>query len=232
MQEIHSAFDHERPMLHALPAQRALRLANLGVPEEALVEAVKYGAGFLLESTSNDPLWLRGTMPTGKTTTRLRELLPNWEVHRSGGHEVTVAPSGSHSIVVMAGDALTGTPSAELHPSNRSAKGRKTREAIWANAASFRLVAPDVWDASLAPPAMWILLFYVVLNDQAGPEILLELSLPQSMNGEGFVTRWSERIVLSPDSVPASDSPTSGRRRGRVRRGRLRCDCSRELAHV
>ena len=71
------------------------------------------------------------------------------------------------------------------------------REAIAGCQLDFSTVSPDVFpptDAA-APPQPWVLLYYI---DRQREEIRVELSSPDGMDEEGYLTSWSERILLDP----------------------------------
>ena len=206
MSSIHPQSGFEAVPVYAVPAQVAVRLARLGLEESRLAEAVKYGVGHLADCTNNDPRWLRGMLPTGKIIRRFRELHPTWDRQSLSGYELTRAPGGTHAVAVAAGTGQTGSPDPDAHPTNRSAKGSKTKEAVARNnQASFYTLDPEVWiedpiatlDRIAAPGETWVLLFNVGSDDTTAAEIRYELSLP-AVFYEGYVVRWKERIVCAP----------------------------------
>ena len=145
-------------------------------------------------------------IPTGKIIRRFRELHPSWDVLRPSGYEITRVPGEAHAVTVAAGTENTGSLEPNAYPSNRSAKGRKTKEAVARNQASFYSYAPEAWGVGpvatpdrVAPPDQtWLLLFYVDSDNVINPEIRFELSLPALMDDQGYVVRWKERIVCDP----------------------------------
>jgi len=165
---------------------------------------------------------MRGTLATGKTLRRLRELyLPvGWQRSRDQNYETVVNPKSGLAITVAAGDAQTGRPTRT--PCTRSEKGRVTREAIDRNLQRsfadldgagrkvWEVLDRLIWQRDGPARQTWLLLHF--WDDQAN-EVRLELSMPGEMNEQGVVTGWRERIILDPISLDptaevAKDEPS------------------------
>lgn len=175
-------------------ADVATRLNALGLTRETLSEAVRFGASHAAECTSHDPSSLAGTLLWGKTTRWLRDLLIplGWNVSSQRNLPATVHPSGKWAIAVVSGDRCTGVP--DLTPATRYERGSATRQVVSSNQLSFSAWIDD-WAEQVAPLTMqtWFLLHY---RDKDADELRVELSLPAEMTQDGFVIRWSERIIL------------------------------------
>lgn len=87
-------------------------------------------------------------------------------------------------------------------PCTRSAKGPATKKALQTNQLTFT----DVADHFPRPSRRlvkglrrftWLLLHFV---DEESGEIRLELSLPSTMDDQGRIVDWRERIILPPIS--------------------------------
>ncbi|HYZ12254.1 MAG TPA: hypothetical protein VFA08_01430 [Actinomycetota bacterium] len=187
----------ERTTLYVTKAERATRLADLGLTEEELRDALSYGIAEASRCTENDPRIARGWIRWAKTIRALREALTSkgWTRQESRNYPVAVDSRGVIAITASSADGSTGT---EADPHTTSAKGPATKHAISKNQLTFfdldPIFPPDP-EAEREPDQTWLLLYHE--DDEAG-ETRLELSLPVRMEIDGHVSGWRERIILEP----------------------------------
>jgi hypothetical protein len=178
------------------------RLKQLGLKEFILRLGAEQGQAEWANCTLNDPPMFRGLVPWARTLRSLREsMIPEgWERLEDGGQSFVVNKSGTLAITAATGDRHTGVKGET--PSTKSSKDPKTQLAIAQNALAWTLYG-DIRTAEKQKAdsrITWILLFY---RDTETSEIRCELSLPASMNDEGQVDEWKERIILT--AIPFGD---------------------------
>lgn len=184
-------------ILHGSPEEIATRLAQLGVTEVALREAIYQGHLQRSRMTLNHPRTFPGLVMWGEVVAALREQLRpmGWDRRDVGSFPVTVNEDLNLAIAVASGDEATGVPYA--HPTNRSKKGRNTVDAIEANrqmglfeqVEEFLQVVKDDVEGNQT----WLLMHY---TDTTRGQIRFELSLPADIGDDGKITSWAERILL------------------------------------
>jgi len=186
--------------LYKGPIERPSRLAELGLEEEILMQAVEQGQAAWANCTPNHPSLFRGISAWAETISALREaLMPRaWRRSDNGNLPLTINESGTIALTVSTGDETTGKRDGS--PSTKSSKGPRTADAVTINAAQaslfeIRLRPEDLKDQS--GMMTWILLFH---RDAEAHEVRRELSRPIEMNSEGYVDGWAERIILG--SIP------------------------------
>ncbi len=188
--------------LYQKPVEATDRLNYLGLNADILLQAVEFGLGYLTECTNHDPPSGRGIITWMKTTRMLRDLLipHGWTKENSQNYATTVHPSKGWAIAVSQGDSRTGNP--DMTPATRAEKGPATEKVVSVNQSGFASISADPnWRSP--ERQTWILLLY---QDEDADEVRAELSLPVVMNPEGYITEWSERIMLSsPDSRLGAD---------------------------
>lgn len=175
------------------------RLAQLGLEEERLLDAVRQGYVAFISCTQNHPPLIRGIWAWGETVRALRDyVLPlGWTRSDENNYSVVVEPSGRIAIAVATGD--DGTGRTECTPSTKASKGPSTADAVITNRQMSLFTEPesDPSPASVSEQVdervTWILL---VCRSQ--DEVRCELSLPLSMGVDGKIDGWSERILLGP----------------------------------
>lgn len=169
-------------------------LARLGLTLTPLVQAVQLGYLARHSCTANDAPNAPGFYQWNATLRGLREglVLIDWNRCDDGNFATIVNPDGSIAISAASGNQDTGKVLAV--PSTRSSKGPNTAAAVSINASQYEMFpevfSPPVHDGD-SSRATWILLFY---TDRK--EIRSELSLPISMDAEGRIMAWKERIIL------------------------------------
>lgn len=189
---------HDRIRIYTGLAART-RLQELGVEQSEIEESVDYALRHWATCTRNDPpnyagITLYAKMLRGLRD-RLRRRVEPWTNSNARNFATVVHPSGSHAITVSAGNSSTGRE--DETPWTRSEKGPAAHDAVTRNQLQpgFELIEPSFLPFALAaePMQTWFLLHYV---DLEADEIRVELSLPATINQEGYLTSWSERIVL------------------------------------
>jgi hypothetical protein len=183
--------------VYSAPGEVPARLAELGLNEEVLREAVERGQAAWASCTPNHPAQFPGMWAWAEAVNALRErLIPEgWTRINNENLPLTVDAAGRVCIAVSTGDENTGR--ADASPCTRSSKGPRTRSAVTDNARQYRLFE----DIRLRPEELeeingkmtWILLFH---RDARAGEVRSELSRPIRMNIEGQVAGWAERIIL------------------------------------
>ena len=197
------------------PASSNVRLRELGLSAELLLEAIHAGFEHAGEFTSHDPPSAMGISVWRMVVRTLRDRLApeGWLVENPHNYALTVHPSRKWALAVARGDGSTAQ--SDGHLMNKSPKGPMTRRVVEQNRQlSFRDSAPGVWDA-YTPTGMrtWILLYYWG-GERADEETELycELSLPLRMDDYGHVVEWEYRIPIS--SIQGSDSDSEEYSRG------------------
>lgn len=115
-----------------------------------------------------------------------------WSKNNEGGLCRTVDPDGRMAIVVSSGSPETGNPKG--HPTTLYRKGKRSLEGLRTNQSQLELFESE---AAGTAPMLWFLLIYV-----DGEDVLVELSLPLDVDGDGHVDDWLTRIVVRPDPSP------------------------------
>ncbi len=179
------------------PIECPSRLAELGLDQDMLWQAVLRGQAAWANCTTNHPPLYRGVSAWAETTCALREIvLPlGWKRLDEGNLPLTANQTETLAITVATGDEDTGKQDGS--PCTKSKKGPRTSIAVKQNELARTLFG----DIRLRPEDLkkingrmtWILLFY---RDIAASEVRTELSLPTKMNVEDYVDGWVERIIL------------------------------------
>jgi hypothetical protein len=178
--------------IRSVPQHVFSRLADLGLTEADLSEAITRGGLARSECTPNHPPLHAGFVTWSNTVCALREILlpKGWERSDEGNYSTVIHPTGSFAIAVATGDENTGNPNA--NPMTKSTKGPSTRNAV----------AVNNYQASLFPDLIPVLpasqsnerLTWLLLVSQTNGKLKSELSLPTSC--EGKVDGWKERLIL------------------------------------
>lgn len=182
-------------VLHVEPIAAQSALAQLGLNEEALLEAAMHGYLARSNCTANHPPLYASFVAWGETVRVLREQLSTigWIRNDEKNYSRILHPEGHLAIAVATGDEATGMASG--FPCTKSAKGPSTIDAVEIN----RLQA---WLPGLEPaelqneqkenqPTTWLLLIHHAPN-----EIRCELSQPFDIGADGRINGWRERILL------------------------------------
>ena len=191
-------------IIFAEPENADVRLAELQLSRQVLIDSVVQANMYLARMTPHHPRLFRYGVMTGETVAALRDfLVPHgWEVRNEGNYELVFNPKLNMSIAVASGNEATGD---RLRiPSNKSEKGPRTAKAVKDNQTAdlFPETMPTVLEGNVATDT-WILLHYRCAN-----EIRLELSRPNGFDETArFVTGWSERILLGSSSQDNDPMP-------------------------
>jgi hypothetical protein len=173
------------------------RLSDLGLNESDLLEAAERGFSAWASCTANHPPAIPGLLAWGETVCALREtLIPRgWQRKDESNWPIVINKSGTIALSVATGNEDTGRK--DNDPLTASAKGPRTVDAVVANQRQLVLFA------EMLPPketlkdrgrATWLLLLH---RDLDAREMRCELSRPISMDDDGRVDGWAERIILT-----------------------------------
>lgn len=187
------------------------RLADLGLEEGFLTRPVQRGLAAWASCTANHPPISAGVWAWSETVCGLREeLVPfGWERSNESNLPLTINPELTVALCVNTGDEDTGLKVGA--PCTGSAKGPRTRKAVLENLGQTVMfvdeVLPNAETLNKGGRVVWILLMY---RDRKAREVRCELSRPISINAQGFVNGWAERVILSPtpfddDSIMLTD---------------------------
>jgi len=180
------------------PEEVSIRLAELGVNEEALRNAVMRGQLEFASCTENHPRMFPAIAAWAETIAAVRENLAplRWTRSELKNYSRAVDAAGHVAIAVAAGNEETGR--AEGNPSTKTAKGARTVEAVVVNQVQLQLfenpAPPEAVDGKDGR-VTWLLLMY-----RTESEIRCELSLPVAIGTDMRVSQWQERIILR--SIP------------------------------
>jgi hypothetical protein len=177
------------------------RLAELGLEEQPLRDAVRRGQLAFISCTANHPPQFPGMSAWAETVRALREyVIPlSWQRSNDNNYALAVDPDGQVAIAVATGNDGTGRP--EATPSTNARKGPSTLEAIAVNQLQFGFMGDSpVRRAHASPHATNHRMTWVLLIHRALDEVRCELSLPSSIGEDGHIDAWRERILLG--SVP------------------------------
>jgi hypothetical protein len=182
------------------PSDVRNRLDELGLDEELLKDAVRRGHLAFLSCTPNHPPQFPGMAAWAETVCALREVLApiSWERSNDNNYALCVAPVGPVAIAVATGDEGTGRANAT--PSTNARKGPRTLEAVAGNQLRFSFMEGPVPQRGALVVGnggreTWFLLIH-----RADGEVRSELSLPISIDEDGHIDAWRERILLG--SIP------------------------------
>jgi hypothetical protein len=179
------------------PGDVRQRLAELGLEEELLKEAVRRGQLAYISCTANHPPQFPGLAAWAETVRALREyVVPlGWQRSNDNNYALVVDPEAAVAIAVATGN--DGTGRADAIPSTNASKGPSTSDAVVANQLRFSFMEERPAQSSRGGKsrATWILLIH-----RAATEVRCELSLPISIGEDGHIDLWRERILLG--SIP------------------------------
>lgn len=189
-------------------AEADARLAELGLRVNLLHTALEAGHVSASQATRFHPVMAAGSLRWFDTVGRLRELLAElgWEADDVRNSPRIVSPDGRIALLVVRGDRNTAV--SDRDPQTARARGRATVRAVTINGQlELPLDLQVLADASAERRSgveTWILLH----RPTEGGEVRAELSLPVTVDETGFVTGWSERILLPPLTFGPEVAPT------------------------
>jgi hypothetical protein len=192
------------------PAEVTDLLTELGVSIEVFHDSLATGEIARDTCDSDDAIGAGGFLAYTRSNKRLRKRLApaGWTRSNFKGLPVVVSPDGETAITVEGGDEGTGLPNKPV--TTNYGRGRATKELIEQNR-----VQPDFFDGPtervtvLKPTTKtWFLLRYRTTVHGDVEIVRSELSLPESIAENGFVEKWSIRIIV-PD-LRLTPSPRNG----------------------
>ncbi len=195
----------EQPRTTQGMAEASARLIELGLPPlRILAQVMEVVQAAEADWTPNHPRVYRGSKVWGEAIGEMRLLLKplGWSNDEPRNQPLAVAPSGLVAVTVANADEATGALGPP-YPKTNAAKGKRTRDAVHQNQASFFDVRPE-----FAPQAIrtWFLLVHV---DRITGEVRGEISLPLGLDLDGHPTWWQERIILP--TINGTSAPGSTR---------------------
>lgn len=168
------------------------RLSELGLSPEILVRAVTEGQLAYSNCTDNDPRIFSGLAVWARMNRSLREqLIPlGWTKSEQRCQPITLSREKDVAIVVFSGDDSTGC--SDRIPQPRNPKGTATLAAVEMNKQQLILFPEYRNDGNPTPDRLtWVLLFSRIQDF-----VRCELSLPSTVEKDGTVMTWAERIIL------------------------------------
>lgn len=172
------------------------RLHNLGLDHSTLIDIVRRGQYAHASCTANDPPLYPGFTAWAQMVRASREYLLSKGWSRSNEHNycLVIDPTGEIAVAIATGDE--GTGHAHANPTTKSSKGPRTVDVVVANKNQLELPLdcppiPKLLLAQEEPRMTWILLVH---RGEKG--VRSELSLPLSIDDDGYINAWRERIML------------------------------------
>lgn len=172
------------------------RLQDLGLDHATLTNIVRRGQYAHAACTANDPPLYPGFTAWAQMVRASREyLLPKgWSRSNENNYCLVVDPKGETAIAIATGDE--GTGDSHTNPTTRSSKGPRTVDIVVANQNQLVLPLdyPPIPEHTVDQDEnrmTWILLVH-----RGAEGVRSELSLPLSINDDGYIDAWRERIML------------------------------------
>lgn len=188
--------------IYSEPSDIRSRLAELGLKEEPIRDVVRQGYLAFASCTKNHPPLVPAIWAWGETVRALREyLLPiGWSRSDANNYSLVIDPADRIAIAVATGDDGTGLINAV--PSTKSPKGPSTVAAINVNQLELALDFGQTVSliANLPSQEEGNVVTWLLLICRGNGEVRCELSLPSSVDANGFIDSWRERILLG--SIP------------------------------
>lgn len=188
------------------------RLQSLGLNQATLNDIVRRGQYAHAACTANDPPLYPGFTAWAQMVRASREyLLPKgWSRSNENNYCLVIDPSGEVAIAIATGDE--GTGQAHASPTTKSSKGPRTVDVVVANQQQLELPldCPPIPKQVIEheePRMTWILLVH-----RGDKGVRSELSLPLSIDDDGYINAWRERIMLG--SLP--NDPDVGKLRPKM----------------
>ena len=194
---------HPQP-LH-VQAEKASRLAGMGLSEKLLDEAMRYALAEIERCSGNEVNAAKGNTAYAKLMGFLRErLLPEgWTRGGQPDLESVISPDRSFQIVTSSANWATGLE--DRMPATKYAKGRVTAETI----KDHGQLALDVVHLTQEAKPELMSFFWLYYLDKQKEEIRHELAVPTHMTirpkaKRGRIDEFGSRIIL--DAVPMESS--------------------------
>jgi hypothetical protein len=207
--------------VHRTKADRRTALRDLGLTEEAIIEAIKRAnreAGRVVRGyhAKNGP----GTILYHWIVFGLRAHRPKgWKVREHGGIPSILSPDGTRQVIVSSGDPNTGN---ELRPpKSRNPKGAETVKLVWRNRHQASLTEADdtelddswlslvpddeLFDDDSVPNETWMLVYYL---DERMHELRFELSKAVAMTDDMHFAILDDAPRIIFDVIKNPEPPT------------------------
>lgn len=173
------------------------RLQSLGLEHKTLTNIVRRGQYAHAACTANDPPLYPGFTAWAQMVRASREyLLPKgWSRSNENNYCLVIDPKGEIAIAIATGDE--GTCQQHANPTTKSSKGPRTADVVVANQHQLALPfdCPPIPELAIEEQdehrMTWILLVH-----RGADGVRSELSLPLSINKDGYIDAWRERILL------------------------------------
>lgn len=177
---------HEGPLAEA-------RLQGVGIPSsQTVVDALAIGGAAFRSCDARHPRSYPGTRMWAETFHALAFSLTRvgWTVERDHNVEMLVSPDEAHTIIVTAGDMACGHR--DVFPQVKYERGEVISGMI--NGTTPQMFGSTT--PSTRSGQIWFLLHRVRTT-----MVDAELSIPRGIDDAGFVTGWTERILI-PQAPP------------------------------
>jgi hypothetical protein len=149
------------------------------------------------------------------TVATLREALWSYGYRPSDAGQLSRAVHHGRRVAILpsTGSSTTGIPFyvAGRDPSTKWPKGERTAAAVKRNS-QLPLFADESSEAEPEPEDS-LLETWILLQHATKEEVRGELSLPAEIDGKGYITKWSVRLILPPhsnDGGPVDDYDDGG----------------------
>lgn len=177
-----------------------LNLRNL-LPVEVLRGAMTAGQQALAACTLDRPPMARGVHVWGTIIEALRQLGRRHGWERSEGKLATaIAPDGLVQVTVATGDDATGVERAV--PRTKYPRGAASIEAIEDNQLT---LFPSLVPINRRPTAKPGVLTWLLLHRRLKDTVRWEISLPKTVDSDGMILSWEDRIIFDPLQFDAID---------------------------
>lgn len=187
------------------------RLAELGIPAEAVRESVL--AGYQLGDfvTDSHPVTYRGMVVWGEITGVFRHRMVDegWEKDDTDCVPRIVSPDGDVVVVAVRGNCMTGVRNAHEQLSTRRARGNAGVRIVRINTEQYALQLeeggnPKDFISTLG--GTWFLLY-----NRVEDVVRMEVSYARAVSGSGALLDWAERLILPDIDLLNPSSPRVGR---------------------
>jgi hypothetical protein len=173
------------------------RLAELGIPHEAIAESIRIGHYKADFTTAAHPRTYHGTVVWGELSGALRGELSKlaWTLDDTDNISRVISPDGHVIVVAVRGNERTGLRSKHELLSTRRPRGRAGVRIVRMNA-QFELLLQegqrDPGDDLIAGlGGTWFLLY-----NRVGDIVRNELSFAKAVSDSGELLQWKERLIL------------------------------------
>lgn len=172
-------------------------LELMGVPEEALRQAIEASERLRQGMNPNHPPMAHGFIPWSELVCALRDqLLPlGWTKSDEGNLPRVIHPDGKLAIAVLTGDEGTGKNEEELR--SKYPRGPRSKSLVDENAQQLELGDMGFMMKALPLPESKTLLWYLMIH-RTSSGVWFELSLPYSIGSDGCIVSSKKRIFFDP----------------------------------